>query len=283
MSYKTILLHVDQSRNASERIRLAATIARNENAHLIGAALTGVSRYIYQTGLMADTDPNLTEHLSAHLDLLRQRARQALAEFERIAQSMEVSSFETVLIDDEAGAGICLQARYSDLVVIGQTDLNEPSPAVMPDFPEYVVMNSGRPVLIVPYAGRFNNAGTRVVVAWDASAGATRAVTNAIPVLQRADIVEVAVFNAASQGDTHGELPGADVAQYLARHGIRVDVLNEKIDTDIGNALLSRATDFGADLIVMGGYGHSRFREILLGGVTRTVLESMTVPVLMSH
>ena len=283
MSYKTNLLHVDQSKNAIDRIKLAAAIAKNEKAHLIGAALTGVSRYIQQTGLMGNSDPHLTTHLSAHLELLRRRAREALGNFESIAQAMEVDSFETTLIDDEAGAGICLQARYSDLVVIGQTDLDQPSPAVMPDFPEYVVLNSGRPVMIVPYAGKFNAVGTRVFVAWDASAGATRAVTNAIPILRRADIVEVAVFNAASQGDAHGELPGADIVQYLARHGIRVDVLNEKTDTDIGNALLSRATDFGSDLIVMGGYGHSRFREILLGGVTRTLLESMTIPVLMSH
>lgn len=283
MSYKTILLHVDQTKNVSDRIKLAAAIAKGEKAHLVGVALTGVSRYIYQTGLMSDMDPNLTTHLSTHLDLLRRRAQEALAEFERIVRAMGVDSFETALVDDEAGAGMCLKARYSDLVVIGQTDLAQPSPAVMSDFPEHVLMNSGRPVLIVPYTGKLDTVGTRVLVAWDAGVCATRAVTSALPILRRADIVEVAIFNAVSQGEAHGELPGADIAQYLARHGIRVDVRNEKTDMDIGNALLSRATDLGCNLIVMGGYGHSRFREILLGGVTRTVLESMTVPVLMSH
>jgi nucleotide-binding universal stress UspA family protein len=196
---------------------------------------------------------------------------------------MGVNSFESHLVDDEAGAGVSLQAHYSDLVVIGQTDLEDPSPATLPDFPEYVVINSGRPVMIVPYAGQFDTVGKRVLVAWDASTSATRAVTAAIPLLKRADIVEVLVFNADDQGDAHGEQPGADIALYLARHNIRVNVVRQKSKIDIGNALLSAATDFASDLIVMGGYGHTRFREILLGGVTRTVLESMTVPVLMAH
>jgi nucleotide-binding universal stress UspA family protein len=93
----------------------------------------------------------------------------------------------------------------------------------------------------------------------------------------------VAVFNSEQQGDAHGEMPGGDIALYLARHNVKVDVLPQKTDIDVGSALLSMASDLASDMIVMGGYGHSRFREILLGGVTRTVLGSMTVPVLMSH
>jgi nucleotide-binding universal stress UspA family protein len=282
MSYKTVLVHVDKSRGASERIRLAAMIAARENARLAGVAVTGVSRLIYQTGLISDSDPNLTEHLSAQLDMLRDRARQALAEFEQLAQQLTVRSFETQLVDDEAGEAVALHARCNDLVVIGQTDLEEPSPAVMPDFPEFVVMNSGRPVLIVPYAGRFEHVGSRALIAWDGSVGATRAVANAIPLLKRADGVEVVVFNPESMADADRQ-PGADIAAYLAHHGVNAHVLLEKVDIDIGDALLSMATDSNADLIVMGAYGHSRFREMLFGGVTRTVLESMTVPVLMSN
>ena len=153
----------------------------------------------------------------------------------------------------------------------------------MPDFPEYVVINSGRPVLIVPYAGRFDTFGKRVLVAWDASISATRAVTAALPLLRRADAVEIVVFNADVQDDAHGEQPGADIALYLARHDVKVNVVRQNSKIDIGNALLSMTNDLNSDLMVMGGYGHSRFREILLGGVTRTVLESMTVPVLMAH
>jgi nucleotide-binding universal stress UspA family protein len=91
------------------------------------------------------------------------------------------------------------------------------------------------------------------------------------------------VFNAERQVNVHGEQPGADLALYLARHGVKVDVLQETTEQDSGNALLSLAADVNADLLVMGCYVHSRFREVLLGGATRTVLESMTLPVLMSH
>jgi len=282
MSYKTILVHVDKSEGVNERINLAATIALNEDAHLIGAAPTGVSRYIYQSGMLGDTS-GFSAHLEEHLELLRQQGKEALAAFEAGVKRLGVSSFESQLIDDEAGAGMSLLARYSDLVVIGQTNLEEPSPSTLPDFPEFVVLNSGRPVLIVPYAGHAKTAGKRIAIAWDASVSATRAVVSAIPLLQRADNVDVLVFNPEVEGDVHGEQPGADIALYLARHGIKVNVTRQKTRVDIGNALLSSIVDLASDMLVMGGYGHSRFREILLGGVTRTVLESMTVPVLMSH
>jgi nucleotide-binding universal stress UspA family protein len=282
MPYKTILVHVDKSRHASERLRIATQIAIDEQAHLIGAALTGVSRFVYQAGLMGD-GAGFTAQLETHLDLLRAQAKESLVAFEAAARTAGVTSCESQLVDDEAGAGISLLGRYSDLIVIGQTDRDDPSPATLPDFPEYVVMSAGRPVLVVPYAGRFDTVGRRALVAWNGSTSATRAVTNAIPLLRRADIVEVVVFNVDATSDTHGEQPGADIALYLARHDIKVDVIRQKTGIDVGNALLSLATDLGSDMIVMGGYGHSRFREILMGGVTRIVLQAMTVPVLMSH
>ncbi len=279
MSYKTILVHVDESIRASERIKIAAAIAMTENAHLIGTAMTGASRYLMQTRMLAELDPNLR----THLDFLRQRAKHGLEDFEDAAQKLGLPSFEKRLVDDEAGGGICLQARYADLVVIGQNDPEEISPVVLPDFPQYVVLNSGRPVLLVPHAGRFDNIGNRVLIGWDAGMEATRAITAAIPLLRRAQIVEVAVFNARSQPHAHGMQPGADLALYLARHGVKVEVLQRKSGDNIGEALLSLAADLSSDLIIMGGYGHARFREIVLGGVTRTVLDTMTVPVLMSH
>lgn len=282
MSYKTILVHVDKSAHVSERIRIAATIAHDESAHLIGAAATGVSRYFYQAG-MVGSGIAYSSHLEAHIDVLRAQGKQALQAFEQTARVADVRSFETRLVDDEAGAGISLQARYSDLAVLGQADLNDQAAATMPDFPEYVVLSSGRPVLIVPYAGQFDTVGKRVLVAWDASISATRAVTASLPLLRRADTVEVVVFNPDEQGDAHGEQPGADIALYLARHDVKVNVVRQNSKIDIGNSLLSMTNDLNSDLMVMGGYGHSRFREILLGGVTRTVLASMTVPVLMAH
>jgi nucleotide-binding universal stress UspA family protein len=167
--------------------------------------------------------------------------------------------------------------------VLGQTDTSEVLPAMMSDFPEYVVLYSGRPVLIVPYAGNFTHVGRKVLVAWDGSQEASRAVDGALPFLREAAEVKVVVFNAERQVNMHGDQPGADIALYLARHGVTVDVMQETTEQDSGNALLSLAADTTADLLVMGCYAHSRFRELLLGGASRTVLASMTLPVLMAH
>ncbi|MDO8653854.1 MAG: universal stress protein [Undibacterium sp.] len=279
MSYKTILVHVDESSRSELRVKIAAEIANREDAHLIGTAVTGVSRFIYQDGNISASDPNL----GIHLKFLRERAEKAIAGFKQSVAELGVSSYESMIANDEAGGGIGLQARYSDLVVVGQTNRDEPSPSVLPDFPEYLVMNSGRPALIIPYAGDFTTVAKRPLISWDASRESTRAVTDAIPLLKQADLVQVAIFNPTALPDAHGEQPGADIALFLARHGIKVEVSVHKTSTDIGNALLSLSHDLDSDMIVMGGYGHSRFREMIMGGVTRTILESMTIPVLMSH
>ncbi|MEO8407494.1 MAG: universal stress protein [Oxalobacteraceae bacterium] len=299
MSFKTILVHVDESKHAAECIRIASEIAVAENAHLIGAAMTGVSRYLYRDQTFIDNDPGLVSHMT----FLRDRASRALQQFEPLAQKIGVHSFEQRVIDDEAAGGICLQARYSDLVVVGQIDPDEPSPVVLSDFPEHVLLNCGRPVLVIPYAGHFQTVGKRVLIAWDGSKEATRAVTNAIPLLKRAEIAHIVIFNNDPKTDIHGAQRRADIALYLARHGVKVEIslqasgTSQRMQTvdnktgeaqqfsgmDIGNCLLSLASDMNVDLLVMGGYGHSRFRETMLGGVTRTMMQSMTVPVLMSH
>jgi nucleotide-binding universal stress UspA family protein len=279
MSYRTILVHVDDSRRANERIKIAANMALAEHAHLIGAAATGVSSTLNQIGSI---DP-IAQDLATILDTLHERADHALAEFETLVQRMGVTSFETRLVDDEAGGAISLQARYSDLVVIGQKDPAESASIVARDFPEFVVMNSGRPVLIIPHAGQFVGVGKRPLIAWDAGTAAAKAVADAIPFLRHAEVVDVVVFNPDEPVGVHGEEPGADIALYLARHDIKVNVRQQTATTPIGDALLLLATELASDLIVMGGYGHARLREILLGGVTRSALEYAIVPVLMSH
>jgi nucleotide-binding universal stress UspA family protein len=142
-------------------------------------------------------------------------------------------------------------------------------------------MSAGRPVLMVPYAGRFPDTGKRVLIAWNAGREAARAVTDAMPLLSKAQSVEVVAFG---EGGDHGEVPGADLALFLARHGVKATAARQHAPgVDIGNQILSRAADVNADLIVMGAYGHSRLRELALGGATRSVLDAMTVPVLMAH
>lgn len=281
MPLKTILVHVNHPGVASEQIRIATTLARRFDAHLIGAAATGLSQEVYFPDSVGASAPVLMESLHA----LETEATTRLAVFAGCAEAGGVASVEQRLIRDEAAAGISLGARYADLVVIGQIDPAVFMPFLRPDFPQRVVIDSGRPVLIVPYAGHFAEVGRRILLAWDGSREAARAATSGIALMQQAQLVQVVVFDSAGPIAAHGEEPGADMALYLARHGIRVEVAHQRVvaGTDTGNALLSHAADFGADLIIMGGYGHSRFREIFLGGVTQTILTSMTVPVLMSH
>lgn len=281
MSYKTILVHVNESRHAEERIALAAKIALMEQAHLIGVAAAAAPGGFYLPGMIGEG----SGALNVYLNFLQERANTALEAFEAFALKAGVTSCEKRTAADEPGAGLNLHARYCDLVVLGQPDPDEALLGYRISLVEDVILHSGRPVLLVPYAGRFDRVGKRIMVAWDASLEAMHAVTTAIPLLRRADLVQVVVFNGKPSRDAHGELPGSDISLYLARHGIRVETASEVTDPelDIGSAILSQSDYFNADLIVMGCYGHSRFREIVLGGATRTVLRSMTVPIFMAH
>lgn len=291
MTYKTVLLHIDDGAGRDARVAMAASVAQACGGHLTGVALTGVSRLPYQHQPDLDADPNLT----LHLNFLRERAARALDGFEQQASSFGVASYEQRVVDDEAAGGISLLARYADLVVISQYNAADKSPSVMRDFPAYVLLHSGRPVLIVPHALQAGQlaptahpaAANNVLISWNGSKEASRAVSAALPLLQRAGQVHVAVFDAQLHAAEHGEHPGADIVQYLARHGVQARLLlldgGATRRGDIGDALLSQASDLSADLLVMGAYGHSRLRETILGGVTRTVLQSMTIPVLMAH
>jgi len=299
MAYKTVLVHLDDSPGATARLRLATRIAVSGGGHLVGAAMTGVSRLLYQHAA-PDDDP----HLALHLDALRARAGASLAGVEAEVTALGLTSFEQRVVDDEAGGGVSLLARYADLVVIGQFDPHQAAPSVMSDFPAYVVMNAARPVLIVPHAGGAAEppAGAaapsarpgafgRVLIAWNASNEAAHAVGAALPLLKRADQVMVAMFDTASRAAEHGSAPGSALQAYLARHGIKVELLQRSTGRhgpfrrhgDVGDAVLALTSEVGADLLVMGAYGHSRLRETIIGGVTRTVLQHMALPVLMTH
>jgi nucleotide-binding universal stress UspA family protein len=280
MTYKTILVHVDQSTRTSARIALAARLAADEQGHLIGAAVSGFMPELYGANqMMAAPIPQ------GELDACRARAGLALDSFEQLARGVGAEAIERRLSDDTAQVSIVLQARYADLVVVGQDNPSDPDTVATFDLPEYAALQGGRPVLVVPYAGQFERIDRHALVAWDGSRAATRALTDALPLLRRSGAVTLVLFNPARQYGVHGELPGADIGLFLARHGVKVDVLRQDTPPglDVGNALLSLAADIDADLLVMGAYGHMRWREVLMGGVTRTVLQSMTLPVLMSH
>lgn len=281
MSYKVILVLADQAGNAHQRIALAAALAEQFNAHLIGAAAAAALPIVYPGGWAVD-GPAYSAWLSAQSGTVEQQAKDSLRAFAESAAVQNIRSFETVQMDDDPAQGLSVRAHYADLVVIEQTDPAQPKLATPSDLPEYVIMSSGRPVLLVPFAGSFASCGKRPLIAWDGGMSATRAVTAAMPLLVRADNVDVAVFS-GDPGDFVGDNPGDDIALYLSRHDVKTNVIRSENAIEDGRALLDLARDHGNDLIVMGGYGHSRLRELVMGGVTRTVLRLMTLPVLMAH
>lgn len=264
MSYKCIAVHVDHSKHVRRRIEVAIGIALVEDAHLVGIATTG--------------NPADVPTREARL----QRESEALDEFERLVRKAGLNSFERRLVEDEAANGVSAQGLYCDLIVLGRGGA-EPSPAAEVDLLQYVALNCGCPVLIFPDAALPEQPGQRVLVAWNASKPAVKAIRSAMPLLKHAPVVEVAIVNSSTRPDAHGEEPGADIATYLARHGIEVEVVRRTVDALPGDALLSLAAERSADLLVMGCVAHPRYPGVQLGGATRSVLESTSFPVLMAH
>jgi nucleotide-binding universal stress UspA family protein len=264
MSYKTILVHVDGGARAPVRIGVACRLARRFDAHLVGLHALTVVKLPGYARVAVEGGTRLEEYQAK---LAVDAAREAKQVFERGVSAAGIAKSEWRESRADAAEAAPVHARYADLVVIGQPNPTDAG-AVEPDFAERLLLAAGRPLLVVPYAGDFADVGTRAIVAWNASREAARAVTDAIPLLREAKTAQLIAFN--PDAAAHGDVPGADIGLYLARHGIKVTVSQQTADdVDVGNQLLSRAADLDADLIVMGGYGHSRLKEL--------------VPVLMSH
>lgn len=281
MALKDILVHLDGSKQAEMRLRLASNLARKHGAHLAVLHVVDI-----ELPLIASADAGGGIAVSGLMDQMRD---QALAE----AARLEAMTRERMRLDGISGEWrqaegitaeqVVLHARYADLVIVGQNDPDGGTPQASAVL-EQALFSAGRPILVVPYAGNFERVGSRVLVGWKPSREAARAVNDALPILSQADSVLVFSANPRTGINAHGEQPGADIGLHLARHGIKVQVEHtvapEVADADL---LLNQASEMGADLIVVGAYGHSRIREMVLGGVTRTLLRQMTVPVLMSH
>ena len=275
--YKTILSQFDSTAQAVRRLDAAATLARDFDAHL--AVVYTVATRIYGDPFIIDGSALIAQDL---VRLRDQKEADAKAAFDKAVGRLD-RPVEWRSDDGDPARVVCEQGRYADLIVLGQYERDAASDTD-PDFIGRVVLGSGRPVLVIPYAGHFPVIGRRVLVAWNASRESARAVDASLPLLRRASDVQIVSFNARPGRGGHGEVPGADIGLFLARHGVKATVSTSgSHDVDVGNLILSRAADFGSDLIVMGGYGHTRAYEFVLGGATQTLLESMTVPVLYAH
>lgn len=277
MTYKTILVHLDPRPRSSERLAFACRLAAQFDAHLVGLYAPGAPHI--PSYALAEAGPALRElvdkRTADNLRMAEQRFRDTVArEGDARAEWRPAAG--------NAAQALRLSARYADLVVAAQPQAEDDGEMI--GLADELALSAGRPVLFMPYAGTFTAAVRCVLIAWDGGREAARAVSDALPLLQRAQAVEVAVFDPRPSGGRHGAQPGADAALYLARHGVKAAVHTQSgAGYDVGAQILSRAADTSAELIVMGAYGHARVRELVLGGVTRTVLGAMTVPVLMSH
>jgi nucleotide-binding universal stress UspA family protein len=274
---KDIVLNLSVDGEKDKARDFAVSLARAFDAHLTGVAFAFEP---IEVGTIFDGIPE--DIIAAERNARIEAATGAAQRFDNMTRQAAVSAESRVLSATAAGSGEVFGqlARKYDMSIVGQAE---------PDagFPQEVIVEgalfqSGRPMLVVPYIQADPFKLDRVLVCWDGGRSAARAIGDALPFLTRAKTVEVITI--AAKERNKGEVSGADIAHHLARHRMKVDLKNIVApDTEVADTILSYVADSSTDLVVMGGYGHSRLREFILGGATRGMLASMTVPTLMSH
>ena len=274
---KDIVVNLSVGEKASPACDYAVSVAATFDAHLAGIAflydpIVPVSGAGYIPADVIDAQERENEEAT----------RAALNRFNTACSRAGVGAEPLTLSASFAGVGeqFSRVARRFDLSIVGQAEPE--SSAVEEIIAESALFESGRPVIVVPYIQRAPLKLDNVMVCWDGSRASTRAIADAMPLLAKAGRVEVVIVT--NERGKQDEIEGADMGEHLARHGLNVDVKRTALgDIDVADVLLSHAADAGSDFMIMGGYGHSRLREFVLGGVTRSIFRSMTVPVLMSH
>ena len=276
MTYRSILVHLTDDPRNQAKIDMATALARRFDARVTALYTLPQPRDFQYMG----------EYVPSHLFQLRTKdeIQAATAEARQAVQSVEGVTTEWVESDKLPVEAVETYGRVFDLVVVGQPN-PEPKdpmrePAGVDVLPHELALHVGRPILAVPYTGSYAAVGRRVLIAWNGSKEAARAVHDALPLLTVAETATVFSINPEKMRG----MPGTELGRHLSYHGIKAETAHVAADKgDTGEILLSAAADYGADLLVMGAYGHSRLRELVLGGATRHVLRRMTAPVLMSH
>jgi nucleotide-binding universal stress UspA family protein len=281
MALKNIGVFVDATPEGEKRVDYAATLAHECGAHLAGIHVVAAGRPEHRTDYYVVGEKAIRASLAwekaadeAVTTTVRQR-------FEAISAKRDLSAEFRVIRRGGPNEDLILGSLHSDLVVIGQRELRE-----LPGYlsPERLLLASGAPILVVPSGWKSETIGRKILVGWNASREARRAVADALPFLVAAASVTLLVVDSDKRAGRHGEEPGADIALYLARHGAHVEV--ERVPSHgspVADIILTYAADHGADLIVIGAYSHARSVEVVFGGVTRTLLKEAPIPVLMSR
>jgi nucleotide-binding universal stress UspA family protein len=278
MWLKDVLVHLDPSKHCRKRLELAVSLARRLDARLEGYY---VMPDLQISPFTADQfPPERLMQIQAAAAEVRDRVHRFFDE------SLDATDIRHDWVETRGEPVELLtgRARVSDLAILGQVDPDEEQTTMPRSLPEEVALASGRALIVVPYAGAFQSLGERVLIAWNASAQAARAVGDALPLLSSAKHVSVLGVGGGNEEWRYGNVPEGELVQYLDRHGIKAEMHRTTAgDAEIGDLILSRAADEAADLIVMGVYGHSRLRELVLGGVSQHIFRHMTVPVFMAH
>ncbi len=285
MAIRDLMAVFDGSARDAEVLALAAGLAQRDAAHLLGFCPLDVL-YPASLGPVIGGYPDALV-LQSEIDRLEARSRERAAAIEAAFVEQlrrDGTPGEWQVGEGPANEEALRRARTTDLVVIGQPGPAHESRAALRTMVEDLLLRSGRPVLFLPFAGRFRTVGTHAVLAWNGSREAARALHDALPLLDaRASVTVLTVDQ--PDADLQSDLRASDVAEHVARHGFRTTVartVGGRTLTD-ADAILGYVADADADLLVMGGYGHSRTRQMIFGGVTRGLLEHMTLPVLMAH
>jgi nucleotide-binding universal stress UspA family protein len=273
---KDILVNLSTGTQRDVAADYSISVAMALKAHLAGVAFA--YEVVVPETVFAGVSASMIAAHHAETKKIATAAAEKFGESARAASLSAESRFIAASFEGSADILAHLARRY-DLSIVKQS---EPERAGADHIIEAALFGSGRPVLVVPYIQKEGLKLDRVLLCWDGSRSAARAFADALPLLARSSKVDVITI--ATKDENKGELPGADIAHHLARHQLKVDLKRLVApNTNVASTILSHAADISADLIVMGGYGHSRLREFVLGGATREILASMTVPTFMSH
>jgi nucleotide-binding universal stress UspA family protein len=281
MALKNIGVFVDATPEGEKRADYAATLAHQCRAHLAGIHVVSAGRPEHRSDYYVIGEKAIRASLAWEKAADEAVTINVRRRFEAISAKRDLSAEFRVIRRGGPDEDLVLGSLHSDLVVIGQRQLQE-----LPGYlsPEKLLLASGVPILVVPSGWKSELIGQKILVGWNASREARRAVADALPFLVAAPSVTLLVVDSNERADRHGEEPGADIALYLARHGAHVEV--EQVSSrgsPVADIILSYAVDHGVDLIVIGAYSHARSVEMVFGGVTRTLLKQSPIPVLMSR
>lgn len=273
-----IAIYLSNDAACGRRIDAGMQLAKEHGAEVIGIYPTdGSSHYYDQTIIPQDVRKVLRDRQDEFRDSVQKR----------FLESAEAAGVKAQWRGPRGAADevLALHARYCDLIIMSKAERVDSVTALIPNLPEAVVMAAGRPVLMIPRAGGIQSIGRRVLYCWDQRREAARAFTDAAPFMRRCDELVIVEIDRDKELFRESELREQDIADFCISLGYPKPkhLLKESEGIGVGNVILNTASDSGSDLIVMGAYGHSRMRQWVMGGASRTLLSSMTVPVLLAH